>query len=387
MITSIVHLPEFAPPGTVLRGSKYGGLYPPEFVNDIQFIQVSGRDLPIDHNLYKYKLRVTEQYGRMFDVVMATTGPIVGTGLVSVDPSTVVYPLYLREVICNGYNSHYISSVILNTEGISRLLTERLGIQGVTTITSIMEHGIQRYVSDIDHIPTEILEHNCDPRLATLVPMRNTFMENFVRGGSTAGDMLRDIVSLACVPYGYVGAETSVVINARVLQDILGLIDPYHSRSMIELMISSVDRDYSSYFSLINTKHPPYEQVYMHSDQTGDIDKLLYVSTMFGSADFTIEFQDLYNPKDMLSWKKFDVAKSDTETICKSTSYITWEFRESLINHIQHPLGEYAKVVGSYLEDMWVYDRQGELIAYFDLVWWFLTAGAGLINISSAYIQ
>ena len=45
------------------------------------------------------------------------------------------------------------------------------------------------------------------------------------------------------------------------------------------------------------------------------------------------------------------------------------------------------KITCSYLEDMWVYDSENNLIRYLDLVWWILAAGAGLINISSVCID
>lgn len=384
MITSIVQLPEFAVPGTVLHGLRYGGLYPQEYIHDVQFIQTCGRDLSISHDLYKYKLRVVEPYGRSFDVVMATSGPIHQYSII--DGDLAVYPIYAREVTHGGFSSQYLSPIILNIENINRLFAEKLYLPGVTSLMSVMTHGIGSYISEVEHIPSNVLDKDYDPNYATLAPIRDDFIENFIGGGSTARDMLKDDVSKSCVLYGYVPMVTQKVLNAKCLGEITPLIDMYHASSMIELMVNSAAGNYNWYYSMINNKHPPYEHVYTTDDRSCNMDRLIYVATMMGSADFSIEFEDIRNSNCATRWKVFNVERADIDVSFRDTSYMAYAMREFLAPNIAWPTDGYVKVVGSYLEDMWVSDRNGEVISYFDLFWWILTSGAGLINISSAYI-
>ena len=50
-----------------------------------------------------------------------------------------------------------------------------------------------------------------------------------------------------------------------------------------------------------------------------------------------------------------------------------------------HP-GKRVKIVGSYLEDIWVWSTDDELVCYIDLVWWILASGGGLINSNQIYV-
>lgn len=387
MITSIIKLPEFSPGNVSIYGESPGGIYSSQYIDDVQFPQKRGRVIPIGTNIFKYKIRVTEPYGKVVDVIILSFSPITGNS----DPYTEIFPVYLRETTTNGFNTHFLSSVIFNVESINRFFSA-IGTPHVTTIADVLSYGVSRYTSDISHIPYEILDNKCDKRYATLATIPDDLMERFCGGCEGDREYLQREVSSSCVTEGIITGEIKRVFNANCWFEIAPFVDHKHTLSFIELMIRSVESQFSFYHSLINSKHPPYDPVYKNCNK-GCMDSLLYLTSMLPDIDFTMKFTvDRGTPVSMDRINMQTCVFNENGSTCSTPARLNWnickQFQQYLCGECNViPSDGQLIVTGSYLEDLWVYDSSDELVTYIDLVWWNLAAGAGLINISSAYIQ
>ena len=238
MINSIVNLPEFSQPGTIIDGTKYGGIYPSSMVKDISNIQIGGRQFPIVGGLCKYKLRVTDMYGKMGDIVFVTLEPLDLYNFRN-SQSIEIFPIYLRENPCSGYSSHFLSSIILNVAAINRLFT-KLGVPNVCNVAYAIQYAVSRLTNDIHHIPDWVLDNKCDPRYATLACIDDTLIEDLTYGGNDAANRLQDLAGRACVPAGLVAGEWDAILSSNYFLQIMGIFDPSHYNSLIEMSVRSV---------------------------------------------------------------------------------------------------------------------------------------------------
>lgn len=385
MINSIVNLPEFSQPGTIIDGTKYGGIYPSSMVKDVSNIQIGGRQFPIVGGLCKYKLRVTDMYGKMGDIVFVTLEPLDLYNFLN-NQSIEIFPIYLRENPCAGYSSHFLSSIILNVAAINRLFT-KLGVPNVCNVAYAIQYAVSRLTNDIHHIPEWILDNKCDPRYATLACIDDTLIEDLTYGGNDAANRLQDLAGRACVPAGMVSGEWDAILSSNYFLQIMGIFDPGHYNSLIEMSVRSAAEQYSSYFSIIHNCEPPYGDKYLSGQSANSMDRLLYYSTLFKTQDFDVVLPGAGYATPPVC-KGLDV-NVDINTFLVDNFNILAGFNRAIRSEVRPDIipDEQLKVTGSYLEDMWVYDSENNLIRYIDLVWWILAAGAGLINISSVCID
>jgi len=408
MITSIVQLPEFAKVGTtVIDGTTTGGIYPSSIMANVQRVQtqMSGRKFLIFEGLSKYKVRVLDMYGKICDIVFATLDPIDLNDLRSC-ASVEIFPLYLRENPCMGYSSHFLSSIILNVASINRMfnsISNRMfssylsaqigGTPGqVCSLQYVFNYALKRMSSDISHIPDWILDNKADLRYATLSPIPDTTMTDFLYGENGAGDRLRETANKSCVPIGLVTGEIESVFNATNMWTLAMLLDCNHLNSLIELSIRSAVSDYATYFSLIHNHHPPYESTYISRSASGKMDRLLYCESLLKTQDFSVNLRTGLGRSHMAPPNgcgldvNFDISNFQIQNYNILEMFnlcVRYETAYTSLEAEYSPL----RVTGSYLEDLWVYNNEGELVAYIDLVWWIVAAGAGLINISSVCID
>lgn len=385
MINSIVNLPEFSQPGTIIDGTKYGGIYPSSMVKDISNIPIGGRQFPIVGGLCKYKLRVTDMYGKMGDIVFITLEPLDLYNFRN-SQSIEIFPIYLRENPCAGYSSHFLSSIILNVAAINRLFT-KLGVPNVCNVAYAIQYAVSRLTNDIHHIPEWILDNKCDPRYATLACIDDNLIEDLTYGGNDAANRLQDLAGRACVPDGLVVGEWDAILSSNYFLQLMGIFDPGHYNSLIEMSVRSAADQYSSYFSIIHDCEPPYGDKYLSRQSANSMDRLLYYSTLFKTQDFDIVLPGTGYVTPPVC-KGLDV-NVDINTFLVDNFNILAGFNRAIRSEVRPDIipDEQLKVTGSYLEDMWVYDSENNLIRYIDLVWWILAAGAGLINISSVCID
>lgn len=386
MINSIVNLPEFSQPGTIIDGTKYGGVYPSSMVKDIVNAQISGRQFPIVGGLSKYKLRVTDMYGKMGDIVFVTLEPLDLYNFRN-SQSVEIFPIYLRESPCAGYSSHFLSSIILNVAAINRLF-ERLVVPHVCNVAYAIQYAVSKLTNDIHHIPEWVLDNKCDPRYATLACVDDTLMEDLVHGGNDAANRLQDLASKTCVPMGLISGEWDAILSSNYFLQLMGIFDPSHYNSLIEMSVRSAVDQYQSYFSIIHNCEPPYGDKYFSKQTENGVDRLLYYSTLFKTQDFDIVCPGQPGYMTPPVCRGLDV-NFDMNTFSVDNYNILDGFNRAVRSEFHSDLigNEQLKVTCSYLEDMWIYDSENNLIRYMDLVWWILAAGAGLINISSVCID
>ena len=385
MINSIVNLPEFSQPGTIIDGTKYGGIYPSSMVKDISNIQIGGRQFPIVGGLCKYKLRVTDMYGKMGDIVFVTLEPLDLYNFRN-SQSIEIFPIYLRENPCSGYSSHFLSSIILNVAAINRLFT-KLGVPNVCNVAYAIQYAVSRLTNDIHHIQEWVLDNKCDPRYATLACIDDTLIEDLTYGGNDAANRLQDLAGRACVPSGLVAGEWDAILGSNYFLQLMGIFDPSHYNSLIEMSVRSVADQYPSYFSVIHKCEPPYGDKYLSRQSANSIDRLLYYSTMFKTQDFDIVCPGTgYITPPVCRGLDVNV---DINTFSVDNYNILEGFNRAARSEFESDTlaDKQLKITCSYLEDMWVYDSENNLIRYLDLVWWILAAGDGLINISSVCID
>jgi hypothetical protein len=151
-------------------------------------------------------------------------------------------------------------------------------------------------------------------------------------------------------------------------------------------MVNQVKEDFSLYYDWVHMTDDVCPR-YFNSDPDGTMPFLLYQHALSNSPDFeAIGGPEVLDP---VFGNSFDGTFNVGKTALMNDSVSAWLVRDIYqlitLSNMTNP-GKRVKIVGSYMEDIWVWSKDNELVCYIDLVWWILAAGGGLINQNQVYV-
>lgn len=385
MIESIVPLPEFANAGTVIHGIYTGGgIYGTEDeIPDCPELHLGGRDIEIQPSiLFKYKMIVTVPLKeRQYHIVFVSTTKLNILNLRDTEEA-VIFPLYVREYPTNGKKPVLRSNAILSMKGINRLF-EFMNVGEVASMAEAIYHLMNRvHIDDFSRFPKYAAEHMYATGLGTLAPTPPNLGVLMAAPDGACAEELDTITDYGCILSGYLPTEIVTILTSECMRQILPFVDPHHTRSLTTTSVLSAMKDWGSLCSWIHKwdeQTPRYETTSIGES----VKDILFYGASFHTIDFDIECdpslmhgrQQMFDPYNCMSINPQE-----------SPGYII-QFGNAIFNHLGFNQFEgYCRVVGSYLEDLWIYDRQGELLCYIDLVWWILAQGGGLLNSNAVFI-
>lgn len=395
MITSIIQLPSFDGTAvgrtTCIEGlnNRYSVFTDDVYNTDFDAATPpSGRAFVINPEWKKYKLRCTVggNENKFFDVVCCTNGII---DLRNPNPVIRVYPLYVRIVTRLGVMpmSGLRGNVFLNIPGINDLFKDYNVTQGVCGIVEVFDYLLSNYMDATDHLPDCLLEHKVHREFATLFPIKECIGSLMLEGGDYAKAQLRDQVNFSCVWKGEIPFDVLTVLQCRFLQQLLPMINTVScSLDIGAIMVNQAKEDFSLYYDWVHMTDDVCPR-YFNSDPDGTMPHLLYQHALANSPDFeAIGGSEILDP---MFGNSFDGAFNIGKTATMNDTVSAWLVRDIYqliaLSHMTNP-GKRVKIVGSYMEDIWVWSEDNELVCYIDLVWWILAAGGGLINLNQVYV-
>ena len=385
MIISVIELPSFD--GARVGNAHIDGINSrcAVFTDDVygdSAIPTSGRAFTINREWKKYKLRCTGSgcENKFFDIICCANGTI---DIRNPNPLVRIYPLYVRIVTRFGVMpmSGLRGNVFLNSPGINDLFKDYNVAQGVCSIVDVFDYLLSNYMDVTEHLPDCLLEHKVYREFATLFPIKDCIGSLILEGGSYARSQLRDQVNFSCVWKGEIPLDVLTVLGCRCLKQVIPLVDRTSCYLDLEATLTNEVRDdFSIYYDWIHMVDDVCPR-YFNSDPDGTMPHLLYQHALSSSPNF----QAIGGPEvlDTMFGSSFDGAFNIGQTINMSDTVSTWLVRDIYqiisLSHMTNP-GKRVKIVGSYMEDIWVWSTSNELVCYIDLVWWILASGGGLIN-------
>ena len=390
MITSIIKLPSFD--GSSAKGSAYiDGLNSrcAVFTDEVYCetgVPPSGRAFAINPVWRKYKLRCMCCENKFFDIVCCADGDI---DLRRQNTFTRIYPLYVRIVTKFGVMpmSGLRGNVFLNIPGINALFKDYNVAQDVCSIVDVFDYLLSNYMDSTSHLPDCLLEHKVHREFATLFPIKDCIGTLMLEGGEYSRTQLRDQVNFSCVWKGEIPLEVLTILGCRCVRQLLPLVDPVSCQlDLGSVLVNEVKNDFSLYYEWIHKTDDVCPR-YFNSDPDRTMPHLLYQHALSSSPDFcAIGGADILDPMYGNSFDgSFNIGKTATMTDTVSAWLVRDIYQIITLSHMTHP-GKRVKIVGSYMEDIWVWSTDSELVCYIDLVWWILASGGGLINSNQIYV-
>lgn len=382
MINSIIPLPEFAAPGTTICGMCKGGIFNCDDFADIPEMHIIGRNITIyPDQINKYKLRLVD-YGthKTYTIVFATFEKLDIYNLRN-NPLVEIFPLYLREYCEPGVISPLKSNLMVFIPGINRLF-QKMNIPPVLNLAQTLYHVMEHLgaFSDNSHIPKYLLERMYSKEYGTLACAPETVVNSIFMGGIEAQQELDATTDYCCILDGYVAREANFVMHQVFLRDILPLMDPNHAMDPTSLSVLNAMQDWGLYYTWIHERDDNCPRYQTHT-ATEEMPYLLFATGMFNTVDYKIECA----PPSVtnISGNLFDANLIRSTNKLPDYNILT-KFRQAVRCQVhrdyEYDLSSTVTAIGSYLEDLYIYDKSNDLIAYFDLVYWILAAGAGLYN-------
>lgn len=392
MITSIIKLPSFDGVSgipTSINGIHYrGSIFSPEVYGDDGYVPHCGRAFSIYTQWKKYKLRCTGGGfdNKFFDVICCADGEINWR---APDMSVRIYPLYIRIVTNTGVMplSGIRGNVVLNIPGINRLFGDYHTGQQVCGLVDLLHYLLNTDMDVIENIPDYVLDDKVHDKLTTLFPIKDSIGTLLLEGGDYARAQVRDQVSFSCVWHGEIPFEVLTVLQCKTLRQLLPLIDTMAcSLDINSVLVNEVEDDFHVFYSWIHHTDDVSPR-YLHTDPDRSIPHLLYQHALANSPDFEVcGGAEVLDP----AWgNTFDGNFMIGKQTCVTDTVSKW-----LVLDIYHLItlsgmtspGKRVRIVGSYMEDIWVWSTDNELVCYIDLVWWILASGGGIINSDQVYV-
>lgn len=386
MITSLVRLPEYGANGVVISGTKFGGIYSTAMMCDpINNMFVSGRELRGIHGLFKYKMDVDcSAVGRIYSIIFITDTDLeIGKRNLNDLQMIEIFPIYAREVALEGYNTPLRSNVILNLRGINRLFGRIMMLPEVCTIVDAFSH-MRKIGTQVTHPSIEAKLRNVHCDLATLYPITSEIGDKYMVGGDDMSRYELDMtIEYGCIKAGYLPQIVTTLLCAHYIGEIIKFLDQHYLDSMINMAVRQSEVDQAQYYEYIHLCDDECPR-YVFKDDFDCMDAMLFYSAMLPRADFKVacvptvaESGTLFNPSTM--------------SAAPMTSYDKISKFSRAVLDVFNGGGSWANslsldAAGSYLEDIWFYNKANELSAYVDLVWWILAAGGGLLNAKNVFI-
>ena len=394
MIDSIIPLPEYCSRGKsgfgrpCLDGTRYCGLYSGMCMfDDITDLRVDGRQLYIPENMFKYKLQLTDyQVNRIYTIIGLTDREIdLFSPRHDRNNEAVFYPLYVREYSRSGAMRAKNGNTFLWIPGINRLF-EDIGVPSVCSLVDAFEHCMSiGAVQDFSGIPDCIKDHALDARFATLAPYPDDVMISVVDGEYDDIHVLNQVVDECCVLEGYFSDRLMYCLNCQRFGQLIPLIDPHHRNSMISECVAYANSTWSVMYSWVHKTDDSCPR-YAYRDVSECIASMLHMTSLMNTLDFDIrclppsQLQETqsggFNP---LTFNPAEVGKFPI--INKMSDLVHTLFSQGYFANTTDYHG-----VGSYLEEILIYDSDNELVCYIDMVWWILATAYGLLNHKCVYI-
>ena len=390
MIVSVIQLPSFNGNRgiTTISGLHNRGSVFTDDVYGDKLIPPCGRAFAIQPCWKKYKLRCTGAGCdfKYFDVVCCTTGDLDWR---RPDKLVSVYPLYVRIVTKTGVMpmSGLRGNVFLNIPGINDLFSDFNTAQRVCGIVDVFDYLLSNYMDNTEHLPDCVLDQKVHREFTTLFPLKDNVGSLILEGGDYARAQIRDQVNFSCVWKGEIPFDVLTVLQCRSLRQLLPLIDTIAcSLDMNAMMTREVEDDFSLYYEWVHKTDDVCPR-YFCTDPDGTVPHLLYQQALANSPDF-----EAYGGAEVLdpAWGNtfdgsFMLGKQTNVTDTVSKWLVLDIYHLITLSGMTNP-GKRVSIVGSYMEDIWVWSKDKELVCYIDLVWWILASGGGLINADQIYV-
>lgn len=368
MISSIVQLPEFSCPGTVIHG-KNDWSRPQSFVPDDRNLYMwGGRDIIIPRNIYKYKIRMTDLIrGRIYTVVFVTFSAL---DLVHFKNSAGVeiFPLYAREYTTPGAEKYSNSNLALYIPGCNRLF-DRLGIHQVCSVTSAIYRVIDHLaLYSYDHLPRYISENLLSHEWGTTHPNTDDLVALVEEGDC---ERFKYLVDEHCILQRYFSVTLEGIMQMQMFGQMIPMIDPTHSMDPITLKVRDSAVDYPAYYSLIHSENY-LGSCYVSNDINDSVNRLIYAASCIDAFEFSVNCATVQPGS----------ARTLNPITLREQSHVTSPTIASIAQaaNMQLASANAGTVVGSYLEDLLIYDADHGCVAFIDVVWWILASATGLVN-------
>lgn len=394
MIDSIVELPEFSQGSRRIEisGERFCNLYSGIGVfnpSDILDLRTAGRHLMIPKGYFKYKLKLTDYQANRIYTIVGVTPKKVDLSVPKPDKEHLIdfFPLYVREYTRSGTVHGNKSNLYLWLPGINNFFSSIMQTD-VTSLATAFKYIISKgMVQEFEPIPYEIKDNYLDDRFATLAPIPENTMYTMIDPGSySANSILKQAVDQCCVLEGNFTDRLLYCLSVRRFGQLNCLIDPLHRDDPISACVAkAADNDWGCYYQWIHNNED-YIDKYFNCDNHESIAQLLYLTSLIPTPDFNIECTPAsersqsvkgFNPFTLDNINGMDI----NFVLNRVSEHVHTLFSSNYFEDTRR-----FKLSGSYLEELCIYDVNGELIGYIDQVWWILATGYGLLNSRNVFI-
>ena len=392
VIDSIIRLPEYIkpespPPLIGINGERACCLYSGMGTNDILDLKHDGRYLSIPSYLFKYKLQFTDyQKNRIYEIVGVTTAEL-DLSRPNPDPECAIdfYPLYFREYVRSGVARNTGGNTFLHIPSINRLFAE-LGIPDVCSLAQGFYHCMEiGAVMDFNNVPDEIGDRLIDPDFATTAPYPDDVILHLIDATSySSRSILQQAVADCCVVEGQFSDKLRYCMNVKRFGQLGCFIDRCHTYSLVEQCVREAQTNWGVIYEWVHLTDDGCPR-YLAMDRSESIAQMLHCASLVPTPDFTIEctpakiapgIPNGFNPFN------FRNERLDSRSVPIRMSTLVHDLfsSEYFVNTNKY------SVVGSYLEELLIYDQRNEMVGYIDQVWWILATAYGLLNYNSVII-
>lgn len=415
MITSFVILPEYTAYGLVMQGAV---LSHARFVGDGAIADECrmGRNFQIPTVEYrKVKMTVPDyQKGVVYAIVGLIFPPpelvVYGSGKdyytdsirACVEQGNLDYiaaayfiPLYVTEHLirveeelqadCNLFNtpSTFPGKTCMYIPGINELFSNFLNLNNVTSLTALWYWELRNCDVDIERVPQEILDNDLDPDFATLSVCQDVRDFDELNIASSNRDVAETVIEKCCVRKDKFPQSVRGILQMRYMYQLIPLIDKHYTLHPITNSVRTAAEEAYLWNHLIH--HVDDGTPRLKTVNNGAMREVLDLASRLPSCDFKLLCRPVDNgfqsmlvgpPMEVFNPFSFGSAINTSPTYIKLCDIIREE-----VGYMYNYLADVElRIVGSYLEDLWVFSKDGDLIQYIDLFWWNLAAGDGLFN-------
>lgn len=375
MISSFVELPEFATPGTVITARR--PLRDAWF--KCGFPVMVGRDIAVTGLIHKYKVQYTDhRKGKTYSIVYLSQDKLDPYNL---EDNKVIVPIYFREYNIRPEVAPILSNLVLWLPGINFVFKNWMGLGSVISIPTFSDRIIQ--TSSIDdptaYIPRKLLDRMYDENFATASSVNVDDLFDALSGSYDMMQsklMLDDILDKGAKLKGQVSEELYKILSIMNTSYMKKIMDPNHCLSQVTSQVMNSSCIFEGMNEMIHKYDFQIPKYVRMCDPIEEMELLLWYSSMAATSDFKLTC------KGDINWDASFVDLSYGHPAKEVHYSVGCMIGDAIRTALYHQYGKSMDVdaVGSYLEDIWIYDLAGELVGYIDLVWWILAAAPGLIN-------
>lgn len=403
MFTSFIKLPEFAAKGTVIWGSLTDER--PEMY-DYNDDETPGRCITVDAaNKYKAQF-VNFRENRVYHIVYLSPEDFTVTHG-TLPENKIIVPIYFRVYPIDAKEG--AGKCYLYIPGINYVLVNWFKYPPVISFATLIQKILMNcaFGDDPDtYIPDEILNNKLDDDFGTNYTVSFSTLTGAMGyhfNGSENYRYLKEAAVEAGVHEGMISLYFKRILERWNTSLIKDLFDPHQLMTdPVMLQTRAIEDMLPQYYSLIHSssnegsRYANHER-YVNGKVLGSSDiidgytvrRLLQIVSTYPTSDFVLQY--ICDPRHP------DIAAREISLLGR-TSYLgdganrscinltnrryAWDLVSDMINEIDVNSGEYnylsGSIHGSYYEDLWVYNPDGSLNAYIDLVWWTLASSSGL---------